>query len=199
MTNENQQTQPSTAGQQTTQPSTTGNQPAQRPASTTGGATVVGGATVSQPREGATKAQSEIGPTTYGGPNGPVGHGPNDPETKAAYAAGHPAQGIEHQRAQDAAGNANAPGARAAAQTAQSAQQPAQTAQQPGQPQTTQQATQPGQTRVRMTQDYLGHANGTEVTVDDATAKAWIDAGAAVQASTAGSSTSEQTATRHQG
>lgn len=47
----------------------------------------------------APKAQSEIGPTTFGGPNGPVHHGANDPETKAAYAAGHPSHGIAAQRA----------------------------------------------------------------------------------------------------
>ena len=49
------------------------------------------------------KAQSEIGPTTYGLPGGPVAHGPDDPETKAAYAAGHPSHGIAAQRAAAAA------------------------------------------------------------------------------------------------
>lgn len=47
----------------------------------------------------APKSQSEIGPVTYGGPNGPVNHGPDDPETKTAYAAGHPSFGLAQQRA----------------------------------------------------------------------------------------------------
>lgn len=45
------------------------------------------------------KAQSEIGPTSYTEADGIVKHGPNDPETKAAYAAGHPADGIVKTRA----------------------------------------------------------------------------------------------------
>lgn len=40
------------------------------------------------------QAQSEIGPTTYGEGGVLTHHGPNDPETKAAYAAGHPSEGI---------------------------------------------------------------------------------------------------------
>lgn len=46
------------------------------------------------------KAQSEIGPTTFGegGEGNVVKHGPDDPETKRAYAAGHPSKGIAAQR-----------------------------------------------------------------------------------------------------
>lgn len=36
------------------------------------------------------KAQSEIGPTSYVEGEGIIEHGPNDPETKAAYAGGDP-------------------------------------------------------------------------------------------------------------
>jgi hypothetical protein len=37
------------------------------------------------------KAQTEIGPTTFVEGGEIIQHGPNDPETKEAYAAGHPA------------------------------------------------------------------------------------------------------------
>jgi hypothetical protein len=89
--------------QATGQPAPSGTAAGQRPATTTAGATVAG-VSANQPREGATKAQSEIGPVTYGGANGPVLHGADDAETKAAYAAGHPAQARQPQAASQASG-----------------------------------------------------------------------------------------------
>lgn len=139
---------------------TTGNQ--ERPANVT-----IGGATLTQPREGATKAQSEIGPITYGGPNGPVSHAAGDAETKSAYAAGHPAQGIEHQRAQASPQQQGQP----------------QQGQPAAQAQTTSSGTaqSAGTLHVRMVRDEGAHTAGQEVDLPIDEAHRLIGAGAAQQ------------------
>lgn len=129
---------------------------------TTAGAPVPG-APVEKP---APPAQSEIGPTTYGGPGGPVAHGANDPETKAAYASGHPSQGIAAQRA---ATQANAP-----AQPFRPGQtNPEGTTPNP-------QGTTTAQTqRVHMLRDESGHSANQDVAVPADEAQRLIASGAA--------------------
>lgn len=132
----------------------------------TSATTMPAGTPIFDPGPPARKAQSEIGPTTYGGPNGPVNHGPNDPETKAAYAAGHPSDGIANQRARTAAGMS---------QTAAGTAQPAGATNPAGQPN----APQPGTQRVRMVRDDGGHTNGQHLDLPADEAQRLISSGAA--------------------
>lgn len=127
---------------------------------TTDGRTVAPGTDAAPARP---KAQSEIGPTTYG-EGGVTQHGADDAETKAAYAAGHPSQGIAAAREGTTGqpvrpGFSNPQGATAAPATAA--------------------AGQPGVVRVRMTQDRDGRTTGQIVDLPEAEAQALIDQGVA--------------------
>lgn len=120
-----------------------------------------------------TKAQSEIGPTTYGA--GEVKqHGPDDQETKDAYAAGHPSKGIAAAR-DEAAGKAT---------TGQPVRPGFSNPENQGQVQTGATGTvQPfqGTVRVRMLQDRDGRLTGQIVDLPQAEAQPLIDQGAAQQ------------------
>lgn len=161
------------SGERPNQPTPETPQPGVSRTMTTGGQPAPGTTgTTTEPQ--APKAQSEIGPTTYGGPKGPVAHGPDDAETKAAYALGHPSQGLAAQR-QAAQGNTQAqPQAFRPGQTNPEGRTPnPQGTSAPGAPQSGQMQ------RVRMTRDEGGHTAGQEVTLPADEAKQLTDRGAA--------------------
>jgi len=153
---------------------------------TTGGA-VPGTPTTTEPQ--APKAQSEIGPTTYGAPGGPIAHGADDAVTKEAYALGHPAEGIAARAAKEQPGAA----ARLGTEVARGTFRPGQTNPegttphpQGTTPPATQRSTanqagapQGGMQRVRMVRDEGGHTAGQEVTLPADEARGLTDSGAA--------------------
>lgn len=123
------------------------------------------------------KAQSEIGPTTYGAPGGPIAHAADDPVTQEAYALGHPARGIAVQRAEQGQGAA----ARLGTEVARGTFKPGQTNPEgtTPHPQGTSAPAATTMQRVRMVRDEGGHTTGQEVTLPAEEARRLTDSGAA--------------------
>lgn len=67
---------------------------------TTAAAPQPAGVTTGTETASVVQAQSEIGPISYRDGQAPHPHGPDDEETKAAYAAGRPTQGLAYAQAQ---------------------------------------------------------------------------------------------------
>jgi hypothetical protein len=172
---------------QSTNQGTTATQPGTATRSTVGVAGTTGGDAP------APKAQSEIGPTTFGEGGRVIQHGADDPVTRDAYKLGHPADGIAQQRAHAATAPGNtATGTGTAGPqitgTGTVAQPAAGSATQPGTQPGNQPATQTGPhqagteattRRVQMLRDEGGYSGGQTVDVPADRAQQLIDSGAA--------------------